>query len=337
MTIWQGSVTIGAGAAINAAASLALIAAANISVLAGATPSAGSIPSARITVQVGAGLQAHFQTKWLGTVNIQSGAFLSPQLPLPASAAVMAGAALRVVTGTVPVIASVAQLNQPGDVTPYINLITSEHAGKPKFIATVTSSIRAIVDAAAAMQQTPGFYDLDAAVGAQEDVLGEWIGVDRNLAEPIDNVYFAWDTDGLGWDSGFWQGPLDPDSGIVRLPDDAYRVLLRARIAANNWDGTIPGAYAAWDDLFGGALQLLIQDFGNMTMAMGILSNTGLIDPITLALLTSGKLDIRPATVQITEYFTGSTPGQAVFAWDVDPPTQSEAGWDTGVWSIQLT
>lgn len=337
MAIIQASAAIGAGAACNAAAGLQLQASAAILATARSSPAGGQLLAISAAIQGGVSFQAHYRTIWQGGAAIQARAVVSPQPPLQASANISAGATLRIGTNAIQAIQSFAQLNTPGDVTPYIDLITSEHADKPNFVATVTSSIRAIVDATAAMQQTPALYDLDNAVGAQEDVLGQWIGVNRNLEEPITNVYFAWDTDSLGWDGGYWQGPLDPDTGIIKLPDDAYRVLLRARIAANHWDGTIPGAYAAWDQLFGGALQLLIQDFGNMSMAMGILSNTGVIDPIVLALLTSGKLDIRPGAVAITDYFTGSTPGEAVFAWDVDPPTQSEAGWDTGDWSIQLT
>lgn len=336
MAVIQGSAAIAGGAVVGAAAAMLVdVRAALIggSALAAAVNRAAA---GRAAIQGAAQTAAHYQTIWTGSAAIQGSGHVAPQLPIQASAAIVGSASVRVGTNTIPAIRSLRQLNTAGDTAPYLDLITAEHNTKPNFMATVAKSIQPIVDAAAAMAQTPAFYDLDAAIGAQLDTVGQWVGTDRNLAEPITNVYFTWDSDSLGWDTGFWQGPFDPDNGIIALPDESFRTLIRAKIAANNWDGTIPGAYDAWDSLFGGALQLLIQDFQNMTMAMGILSNSGVVDPIVLALLTSGKLDIRPGGVSITDYFTGSIPGQAVFSWDVDPPTQSEAGWDIGNWSIQL-
>ncbi|MCV5580141.1 DUF2612 domain-containing protein, partial [Escherichia coli] len=57
------------------------------------------------------------------------------------------------------------------------------------------------------------------------------------IVEPISGVYFSWDTDGLGYDQGIWQGPYDPDSGYTTLSDETYRIILKAKIAINNWDG----------------------------------------------------------------------------------------------------
>jgi hypothetical protein len=224
------------------------------------------------------------------------------------------------------------------DVTTYTNLITSEHADAPKFNAVVATVCQPLADLNNLADSYSTLFDLDTAIGDQLDKVGDRVGVNRFLEVPVTDVYFSWDTDDLGWDQGYWQGPFDPDFGKVELPDDQFRLLLRAKIAANFWDGTIPGAYAAWDLLFQGTFQLLIQDYGDMSMDMGVIVQPGWVwDPITLALLLSGELDLRPAGVRINQYFQGSLPGQQVFAWDVDPPTDSEAGWDTGVWAIPLS
>jgi hypothetical protein len=50
---------------------------------------------------------------------------------------------------------------------------------------------------------------------------------------------------------------------IVRLDDNHYRILLKATVAANYWDGTIEGAYTAWNTLFAPeGFQILIQNAG---------------------------------------------------------------------------
>lgn len=223
------------------------------------------------------------------------------------------------------------------DITPYLNLVTMEHAQAPKFMAMLSAILQPVADLNATIASLPAMFDLDTAVGDQLDGCGARIGKDRFLEIPITGVYFSWDTDNLGWDQGYWQGPFDPDYGITRLPDGPYRILLYATIAANYWDGTIPGAYEAWLTLFQGSFQLLIQDSDDMHMSVGVILGPGVsLDPVTKSLLITGALDLRPAGVMIDGYFEGSIPAAAIFSWDVNP-TGSESGWDDGNWAIPLT
>lgn len=119
----------------------------------------------------------------------------------------------------------------------YTELITNYHATKPKFLAHVDLMTRPLIDVAAATRGLITAFDIDSAVGVQLDILGLWIGRSRVVSQPISGVYFSWDTDGLGYDQGVWQGPYDPDSGYMYLSDETYRVILKAKIAINNWDG----------------------------------------------------------------------------------------------------
>lgn len=134
----------------------------------------------------------------------------------------------------------------------YIARLSAWHRGKPRFVATVT----ALCGAAASLRELyggmPAAFDLDLAVGAQLDAVGRWVGLDRKVRTPIANVYFSHDTDGLGFDQGVWQGPFDPDSGLTALDDDTYRLLLRAKIGANHWDGTLETSAAILERIFGG-------------------------------------------------------------------------------------
>ena len=119
----------------------------------------------------------------------------------------------------------------------YTELITNYHATKPKFLAHVDLMTRPLIDVAAATSGLITAFDIDSAVGVQLDILGLWIGRSRVVSQPISGVYFSLDTDGLGYDQGVWQGPYDPDSGYMYLSDETYRVILKAKIAINNWDG----------------------------------------------------------------------------------------------------
>lgn len=218
----------------------------------------------------------------------------------------------------------------PGNVQPYLDLITSEHNQRPKFMAMVQAVMQAYADIIAVMMTIPALFDLDDAVGVQLDVIGEWVGVTRNVKVPITGVFFSWDVVGLGWAEGSWADSSSP-SELVVLPDAAYRTLLRARIAANHWDGTIPGVYEVWDTMFAGTgFGILIQDEGHMHMIMAL---TGPVpDAVTLALFEGGYLNLKPAGVRISKYYTPAIPSTPYFGWGVE--NSSISGWGVGAWGV---
>ena len=86
----------------------------------------------------------------------------------------------------------------------YLAKITAEHRGKPRFSATVESNVSAATDVQATISGIPATYDLDTAIGAQLDVVGEWVGVSRQVQIPLVPVWFSFDTAALGWDQGIW-------------------------------------------------------------------------------------------------------------------------------------
>lgn len=217
----------------------------------------------------------------------------------------------------------------PGDPQPWLDLITSEHNQKPLFMETVRALLQPLADIKYTMELMPEVFDLDTAVGAQLDAVGEWIGVGRNLAVPISDIYFSFDVSGLGFDEGTWKGPFDPANGLVTLPDDAYRTLLKARAVNNRWGGTIEQAYAVWAIVFEGTgTGILIQDLQHMHMLVAI---TGPVpDALTLALIKGGYINLKPAGVKVDDYLVPAEPGAPYFAFDVDNATM--AGFDEGYW-----
>lgn len=212
----------------------------------------------------------------------------------------------------------------------YLNLITSEHREKPNFVSTVSASVDPLVSLQNVLAKMPLNFDIDTAIGKQLDILGIWIGRSRYIKTPLVGVYFTFDdTIGDGWDSGVWQGPFDPTSGLVSLPDENYRTLLKAKIAANHWNGSIPDAYKIWTTVFSDSI-ILIQDNQNMSMTVGIISSN--FNAIDVALLTGGYIPLKPEGVRIAGYLVSPGP---MFAFDADSDVL--AGWDEGLWAVELT
>lgn len=218
------------------------------------------------------------------------------------------------------------------DINGYLDLITSEHRDKPNFTAMVAKDVEpgvTVQDLLLAMQST--VFDLDLAIGVQLDVIGQWVGVSRNVSIQVTGIYFSWDADAsIGWDFGSWQDALEPTT-ITTLPDDTYRVLIKAKIAANHWDGTTTGMYEIWDAIFT-AYTILVQDNQNMSYDLIIVG--GIVDSLTLALLTGGYIPLKPEGVRISSYIVPVDDGP-IFAWDLE--TEFLAGWDDGSWGRILT
>lgn len=213
----------------------------------------------------------------------------------------------------------------------YTDLITSEHQDKPNFAAVLAAILRPVADIVDTIGSLPATFDIDEAQGNQLDIIGLWVGVSRQLNEPLAGVYFSFDTIGLGFDEGVWQGQFDPTSGLVSLPDDAYRALLYATIGANQWDGSIPGAYAVWQQLFGSSERVLIQDFGDMSMLMALMDKSP--NATINALFTTGVIRLKPAGVQLM-LAQPSVAAAPLFGFDIQNAAIS--GWDSGCWPTIL-
>lgn len=215
-----------------------------------------------------------------------------------------------------------------GSVDFWLSLVTSEHRDKPKFMAMLAAVFQPLADTIVVLNTVPQAYDVDFAVGVQLDTVGQWVGISRNISTPLAGVFFSWGASGLGWGEGNWISNIQATQ-LVTLADSQYRTLLYARIAANHWEGTIPGAYAVWDTIFAGTgFGVLIQDLQHMHMAMAL---TGPVpDAVTKALFTNGYFDLRPAGVQIDKYYVPTVPNVPYFGFGVENANIS--GWGVGYW-----
>jgi hypothetical protein len=128
-------------------------------------------------------------------------------------------------------------------IQPYLDLVTAEHQ-KPKYLDTILHSIRGHAQEIELLIRLYELFDIDTAVGQQLDYVGQWIGVTRYITTEMENVFFSWDAtrNPVGWEQGTWWQPFTETTELFKLDDEHYRMLLKARIISNHWDGTIPGA-----------------------------------------------------------------------------------------------
>lgn len=218
------------------------------------------------------------------------------------------------------------------DLTPWLSLVTSEHAGATRFIAALSASIQGLADQRINCLALPGYFDLDLAEGQQLDVIGEWVGVNRELEQPLPNVYFSFDTPGLGFDVGVWFSPYDPTEGLVNLPDAFYKPAIRSKIQANHWDGLIDSAVSALELVLRPyGLGCFINDHMDMSMTVGVYG--GLVPNWISGLLVQNKLSFKPEGVHVN-YVTPSVPGAPLFGFDME--TAVISGFDRGSWPIDL-
>lgn len=218
----------------------------------------------------------------------------------------------------------------------YLDRVTPFHATRPDYIAVLTLLLQPFVDAQALLASIPHAFDLDFAIGVQLDAVGEWVGQSRQINTPLMNLFFSLDTLGLGFDTGVWQGPYAPPTGITSLDDDTYRALLYAVVAANRSDGTVVDTLAITQAFFNNPVisnpgtLLFLDDKQDMSYVVGIAGEIpGLL---YLALLETDVFErLHPAGVDAI-YLVTSVNNTPLFGFDVY--NQYVAGFDTGSWGM---
>jgi hypothetical protein len=180
----------------------------------------------------------------------------------------------------------------------YQDLITSEHRGKPRYMATVTALLQYSNDIFELAVYMDDFFDLDEAEGAQEDVLGQIVGASRVL-------------------------PYQPAKGLSPVLDDAaYRNLIKAKIAKNLWKGGAEDLAATWRTIFGDGI--IIQDNGDMTIDVLVI---GINDQITQEMVLKGLIVPKPQSVGVKYQFSPT----AVFGYDME--NDFIRGYDHANWA----
>lgn len=143
-------------------------------------------------------------------------------------------------------------------------------------------------------------YDLDRAVGAQLDSIGEQLGMPRKL-------------------------PFQPSGGVSPIMSDTnYRLVLRAVIAESHFDGTVSSLYNLFQTVLGGTgLYFIVIDNQDMSVSVIVYGQT---DSLIKDELEHGLIVPRPEGVAISINVTADK----IFAWGIDNDLFS--GWGSGHW-----
>ncbi|KZP91420.1 hypothetical protein A3463_07510 [Enterobacter chengduensis] len=215
----------------------------------------------------------------------------------------------------------------------YTELITNYHATKSKFAKHIDLITRPLADVSTSVADMIRKFDIDSANGAQLDIIGLWVGRSRVVTTPISNVYFSWDTDGLGWDQGNWQGPYDPDAGFTSLSNDVYRLVLKAQIAINQWDGTVGHLEELLELIFSGTgIEMQIIDNMDMSISISAIALNGIANTSAelIEVIKSGALTVKAAGVRVKSLDV-IDPAHPLFGFDIQ--NTAIAGFDNGFWS----
>lgn len=217
------------------------------------------------------------------------------------------------------------------EIDEYLALVAPQHRDRPRFIASLTAALQPLVDTMNMLAALPASFDLDLAIGVQLDAVGLWVGVTRRVSIPITGVFFSFDTSGVGFDQGVWRGPHDSTTSVFLLDDETYRMLIRARIAANHWDGTLAGAADAYAYIFRDQnSHVFIQDNQDHTFTLNIAGYP--LGTVAMALLTGGALPMRPGGVLLAAVNVASVGGTPLFGFDDN--TTLVGGFDVGSWGV---
>jgi hypothetical protein len=147
--------------------------------------------------------------------------------------------------------------------------------------------------------QVDQFYNIDSAVGTQLDVLGQWIGFSRKL--DISKRWFSFNELYEGFDLGNWYVFGDVPYESVTLTDQLYRVVLKAKILINQFDGTRSSFEAILSQLFSlDDITFQVVQESPMNIVVTVI---GSINQIIFFLITENILDFTPVGVNITWEF----------------------------------
>ena len=168
--------------------------------------------------------------------------------------------------------------NSPIECLPtgyYAGLLTHQYRLSPKLNALLYLLLKKFDNVSQCLVSMDVAFDLDAAVGNQLDMLGAIVQAPRTV-------------------------PFQPSNGVSPILDDAtYRILIKATIGKNQWNGTIDGLYPIWQSLFPGG-KIVVADNQNMTATILM---SGSFTSITKDLITNGMIVPRPQGVLYTYSF----------------------------------
>lgn len=180
----------------------------------------------------------------------------------------------------------------------YLRLPTGQYQNSPKFLSFLEAILQPLEDASSCADSLVDAFDIDEAEGVQLDIIGKQVGASRTLSFQPSNEY----------------SPI--------LEDEDYRILLKATIGKNHWDGQAASLYALWMNLLPGG-SIIIQDNQDMSFNVYL---SGALSSIVIDMILHDLIVPRPEGVLIN-YYMGTWP---LFGFDYHDDYID--GFDIGNW-----
>ena len=158
-----------------------------------------------------------------------------------------------------------------GESLIYENLVPSWNASQPKYMAFLRLLLGMPEQRRVLLEDIFDALSIEEATGKQLDTIGALVQADRVL-------------------------PFAPVSAPRRLGDDDYRLLIRARIALNYWDGTNEGAAKIFSDVFPD-FGIILEDGQDASINVVL---RGTFSDLQIEMINAGLLIPHPAGILMT-------------------------------------
>jgi hypothetical protein len=182
----------------------------------------------------------------------------------------------------------------------YLGLISSQYQNSPKFLAWLMANLQILIDIGSYGENMASVFDINAQTGGGALLLGPGLGdlVDESGGKILIGLVYVCAGDqldvigsivGQSRTVGF-----QPSKGVSPvLDDDTYRLLIKAKIAFNQWDGKIASLQTIWQSLFPTG-KITVTDNQDMTMTVSV---SGVTNSIINDLVMNGYIVPRPEGV----------------------------------------
>jgi hypothetical protein len=229
----------------------------------------------------------------------------------------------------------------------YKGLLLAQYLDKPKAQATIGALVScATCDLIA--RDIEAAYDIDTAVGAQLDVIGEYLGFSRRVLSQPERDYYRWvDATAPVTCTGFtdYAGGVNTTSVFYKysfarssfsdLEDEEYRALLKLKVVLNNSDHSLYSIATLLYSIFG--LDVVCYDNQDMTLSYFFTPNG---QKLGLVALQQNMLP-KPMGVRINGAIVAEDPALVGGFTDFDNPNPgvglldySDSSYDTSYWII---
>ena len=227
----------------------------------------------------------------------------------------------------------------------YKRLVTSEYRHSPRFTAMVQKLLSYGLDIDNSINNMLLAFEVDNASTAQLDILGQIVGVGRQLKfEPsaaaigevicplpaemasgeVYPIIYTSTPDKLE-STPMLTGypPAEMGEGNL-LDDEVFRLMIKARIIQNTWKGTIGELYDLWDAFMGANKKLSIEDLQDMSYNIVL---QGDYTQLEEELIIHAYVIPKPEGVRINVLTFVSTDGLPLFSYDYN--TMRYSGYES--------